>query len=54
MAHLNLKNSTDQFNIKIIHMEDKIKNLTEILDYKAHHIHPMVYEDLFGKFRREK
>lgn len=27
-------------------MEDKVRNLTENVEYKVHHIHPMVYEDV--------
>ncbi len=35
-------------------MEDKVKNLMENFQYKAHHVHPMVYEDIAAMYRREK
>ena len=53
LTHLNLLNTTDELNNKISHLNQKIQSQKEILDYKAHHQHPMVYEDIYQKLVRE-
>lgn len=52
MTHLNLLNTTDEMNHKISQLNHKITHQQEVLDYKAHHQHPMLYEDIFHQLER--
>lgn len=53
LTHLNLLNTTDELSNKILQLSQKIQTQKEVIDFRAHHQHPMIFEDVYHKLFRE-